>query len=290
MRGETKELDDQARRNAGGSFVPLPDGMTHYELANPESQHTVILVHGFSVPYFIYDPTFEFLVQAGFRALRYDLFGRGYSDRPRADYTLEFFVKQLSDLLDALRIAPPVSLVGLSMGGPIAAAFIVRNPHRADNLILIGPVGARPIELSPLLKAAKIPILADAFLGLTGTGFLVESAANDFFDPELVSHFQARYKVQMQYKGFGRAILSTIRHDMLGSFIDIYRRLGTMKKQVLMFWGRGDKTVPFEQSADLIAAIPQAEFHIVEQCGHIPHYEKPGEVNPILLEFLKRPA
>ena len=203
-------------------------------------------------------------------------------------YNLDFFVKQLGDLLDALRLTHPVNLIGLSMGGPIAAAFTIRNPYRVDKLILIGPAGARPIELSPLLKAAKIPILADAFLTLTGTGFLVDSAANDFFDPELVSHFQSRYKVQMQYQGFGRAILSSIRNDMLGSFIDIYRGLGTIKKQVLLFWGRDDKTVPFEHSADLIAAIPQAEFHIIEHCGHIPHYEKPGEVNPILLKFLRK--
>jgi pimeloyl-ACP methyl ester carboxylesterase len=25
----------------------------------------------------------------------------------------------------------------------------------------------------------------------------------------------------------------------------------------------------------------------VEGCGHIPHYEKPEEVNPVLLQFLR---
>jgi pimeloyl-ACP methyl ester carboxylesterase len=35
-------------------------------------------------------------------------------------------------------------------------------------------------------------------------------------------------------------------------------------------------------------AIPHAEFHAIENCGHIPHYEKPEIINPILLEFLSK--
>jgi pimeloyl-ACP methyl ester carboxylesterase len=54
-----------------------------------------VLIPGFSVPYVIWDPTFEDLVEKGFRVLRYDLFGRGYSDRPDAIYDLELFDRQL---------------------------------------------------------------------------------------------------------------------------------------------------------------------------------------------------
>ena len=55
-RDETKQLNDRTRRNADGCFIQLPDGVTHYELGGPESGDVVVLVHGFSVPYFIYDP------------------------------------------------------------------------------------------------------------------------------------------------------------------------------------------------------------------------------------------
>src|SRR5512147_2320234 len=96
FRSETKELNDTTRRLTGGSFVPLADGITHYELGNITRDTTVVLVHGFSVPYFIFDPTFHFLTQNGFRVLRYDLFGRGFSDRPIANYNIDFFVKQLT--------------------------------------------------------------------------------------------------------------------------------------------------------------------------------------------------
>jgi pimeloyl-ACP methyl ester carboxylesterase len=60
-----------------------------------------------------------------------------------------------------------------------------------------------------------------------------------------------------------------------------------MDKRVMLLWGRNDMTVPFEHSLDLRAALPNVEFHAIDDCGHIPHYEKPAEVNPILLKFLR---
>ena len=289
MRGETRELNEATRTRSAldGAFIQLTNGVTHYEVGNEQDEETVVLVHGFSVPYYIYDPTFEFLTKAGFRTLRYDLFGRGFSDRPSVEYDLNFFVGQLTDLLDRLSFTRRLSLIGLSMGGPIAAAFTARNPNRVAKLILIDPVGARPITLSPRLKVAKIPLLPEGILGILGSDFLLKSVARDFFDPALVEHFLMRYRIQMQYKGFGRAILSTIRNNMLGSFVDIYQEVGALNIPVLLFWGRQDSTVPFEHSHDLRAKMPRAEFHVIENCGHIPHYERPDEVNPILLHFLR---
>ncbi len=287
-RDEIKELNDEARRFAGGSFAQLPNGMTHYELGGNESGEAVVFVHGFSVPYFIYDPTFDFLTRSGFHVLRYDLFGRGFSDRPRARNNLDFFVRQLADLLDAIRFSRRVNLVGLSMGGPIVSAFTARFPERVDKLVLIAPSGAKPIDTAWAVRLARVPILAEIAYGQVGASNFINGVAKDFFDPALVQHFQERYKVQMQYKGFMRSILSTIRNDMLNSTIKIYRMLGKQNQPVLLFWGRNDQTVPFEHSKLLREAMPNAEFHVIENCGHIPHYEKPEEVNPILLQFLRK--
>ena len=284
---ETKDLDESARLQADGSFITLTDGVTHYELGGPENGQPVVLVHGFSTPYFIFDTTFEFLVKAGFRVLRYDLFGRGLSDRPHADYNIHLFVRQLKDLLDTLDVKR-INLVGLSMGGPITAAFINKNPDYVVRHILIDPAGAKRVALPSALEALKIPVLGELAFGLFGSVSLVKGIASDMLNQEAVAHFQNQYKVQMQYKGFKSAILSTIRNGMLESFYETYVRVGDLKKPTLLFWGRQDKTVPFEYSQAVTQAIPHTEFHIIENCGHIPHYEKPEVVNPILLEFLSR--
>ena len=287
-RDETKELNDLTRQEASGSFVQLPSGTTHYELSNPEADQTVVLVHGFSVPYFIYDPTFEFLTRSGFRVLRYDLFGRGFSDRPQVRYNIDLFVHQLGDLLDALHLTQPVTPVGLSTGGPITASFTADYPERVNKLVLVDPVGAKPLPYSGILKAATLPGVGESILALVGSGGSAKNLASGFFDPEHIEEFQSRYMSQLQYKGFRRAILSTIRNHMLDPFLDVYRRVNEMDKPVLLFWGRKDTTVPFSHSHELRKLLPRAEFHAIENAGHIPHYEQPEEVNPILLEFLRR--
>ena len=294
-REETKELNDETRRSAAGSFIQLAEGITHYELSGIESGDAVVLIHGFSVPYFIYDPTFKFLTNAGFRVLRYDLYGRGFSDRPDARYDIDLFVNQLTQLLDALRFGStgpgagsrPVNLIGLSMGGLIASTFTGQHPERARKIVLIDPAGARPLSLPPMIRLMTLPLVAETILSLVPSETLIRSGSKDIFDPAHVDHFMSQYRVQLQYKGFRRAILSTMRNGILGSSIHVYERLGKMDKKVLLLWGREDMTVPFEHSFDLRAAIPQVEFYAFENCGHIPHYEKPDEVNPVLLKFLR---
>src|ERR1043165_8585200 len=93
---EHRALDDAARHFAAGQYVRLPDGMTHYEVGGPDTGRRVVLVHGFSVPYYIWDSTFIALTNAGFRVARYDLLGRGYSDRPDTRYNLDLYDRQLT--------------------------------------------------------------------------------------------------------------------------------------------------------------------------------------------------
>ena len=285
--GETKELNEFTRRTASGSFITLADGVTHYELGGPSNGKTVVLVHGFSTPYFIFDTMFDFLVNSGFRVLRYDLIGRGFSDRPHVNYNIQLFVKQLKDLLNALELKD-INLLGLSMGGPITASFISQYPHYVSKHILIDPAGAKRTELLWILEAAKLPIVGELALGLFGSGNMIKNIAKDLFDTKSVEYFQDQYKTQMEYKGFKHAILSTMRNNMLESFFETYTQVGILQKPTLLFWGRNDKTIPFENSKIILKAVPHAEFHAIENCGHIPHYEKPEIVNPILLEFLSK--
>ncbi|HEY5901979.1 MAG TPA: alpha/beta hydrolase [Anaerolineales bacterium] len=286
---EIQQLDEKTRSAADGSFIMLPAGTVHYELAGPTEAPVVVLVHGFSVPYFIFDPTFEFLVSAGYRVLRYDLFGRGWSDRPRLANNIHLFVDQLCDLLDTLKIRSPITLTGLSMGGPITAAFTVQHPQRVSRNVFIDPSGVHKLSLGGL-SVGLVPGVGELVLGLFGSERLVKNIASDFFDPALVEHFQARYRPQMRFAGFKRSILSTLRSGMLGDFSGVYQALSRLQKPTLIFWGREDTTVPFPHSADLAGILPLAELRVIEGCGHIPHYEKPEQFNPALLSFLQRGA
>ncbi len=287
-RGETKDLDDATRNTApSGSFIKLLDGCTHYEIDGLPTEIPVVLIHGFSVPYFIWDPTFKALTSHGFYVMRYDLFGRGFSDRPRLNYDITLFVRQLHDLLDSLKF-PLVNLIGLSMGGAIASAFTVDSPRRVRRLVLIDPIGVAAMPLNLIYRAAVLPGISELILGLAGTEKMVNSVITYFFDTEYIKQFQDQYLVQMSIRGFKRAILSTLRNRMVNGFPMIYKQLGRLQIPIMLLWGRNDQTLPLEQSEPLLKLIPKVEFHVIENSGHIPHYERPDFVNPILIRFLSQ--
>lgn len=286
FRGETQVLDHQARQGVAGQFTALPDGVVHYELAGPPEGQPVVLIHGFSVPYYIWDPTFPALAKAGFRPLRYDLFGRGFSDRPDTDYTLELFVRQLVNLLQALQVHRPVDVVGLSMGGPIAVSFTDRYPERVRKLVLIDPAGL-PFPKPIVGDIVRLPWIGERLMDLLFERMMVNSQGNDFVHPERFPDFRSKYLPQTRYVGFRQAILSTLRGDVLRDHTAMYRRVGQQGRPTLLIWGRLDKTIPFETHRRALEAMPTASFHAIDDAGHVPHYERPELVNPILLEFLR---
>ena len=287
---ETLTLDDAARHGAearafGGSYVRLPLGVTHYELAGPEDAQTVVLVHGFSVPYFIWDPAFDALKAAGFRVLRYDLLGRGWSDRPEARYDPALFDDQLTQLLSALKIHLPVDIACLSMGGPITANFAARHPENVRKLVFFDPAYSK--ERTPPWQI-RTPFFGEFVMDVQIAPGMASSQREDFVHPERYPEYFPKYATQMHYKGFRRAILSTIRNFLSQDNTGAYAQVGKSGKPVMLVWGRADITVPFAVSDEVRRAIPQAEFHAIDDAAHVPFYEHPEIVNPLLIEFLKR--
>ncbi len=294
-----RQLDDAARAEAPGKFVALSDGITHYEIAGPEVasseavRRPVVFVHGFSVPSFVWEPTFRELADAGFRVVRYDLLGRGYSDRPRACYDQELFDHQLRDLIGGLALEVPVDLVGLSMGGAIAVGFTDRHPATVRRLVLIDPAGYS-VKGPPGSGLLRVPLLGELLMATVGRRILMNSLASDVEADsqrrmgEELSELARRYAIQAQYKGFWRALLSTIRHGPIRNMANAYARIGRHDRRVLLIWGREDRTVPFVLNERVRKAIPRAEFHPIDGAAHAPHLEQPDVVNPILVDFLSR--
>jgi len=282
---EKLTLDDATRAGAPGKFVRLSDGVTHYDVAGPDSGRTVVLVHGFSVPYYIWDSTAAALSGAGYRVVRYDEYGRGLSDRPDVPYSDDLYDRQISELLDSLHVADRVDLAGVSMGGLVTGVFAGRHPKRVRSLILVDPVagvtgGSQgmfgwPVIGPYLWQTLAVPTMADG-------------QASDFVEPSRFPDWTDRYREQMRYRGFGRALLSH-RSLRLGMSMDtVYQRVGAASIPVLLLWGAEDKTVPIERSESVRKAIPGAEFHKIEGVGHLPIIEKAHETDSLILAFLAR--
>ena len=272
-------LNDEVRQTAPGQFVELADGLTHYELAGPDSGQVVILVHGLSVPYYIWDTTFKALVRAGFRVVRYDIFGRGYSDRPDIDYDGALFERQIIDLIYAFDLESPVDLIGLSMGGAVTMRFAANNPELVRKIVLVDPTH----------EASSTPVLPE-WIGSYGLALslipgLAEGQFADFLHPENYPLWAYRYRVQMQYEGFRRAIISTIYEFGPEDHLANYRKVQELRLPVQLIWGVQDQTIDIA-GADTVQGVLDVEFLPIDESGHLPHIEQADIVNPAIVEFL----
>ena len=282
---ETQDLDQESKMSATGEFLLLPEGEVHYQLTGPVDAPLVVLVHGFSVPSYVWDPTLSALEGAGYRVLTYDLYGRGYSERVKGNYDIDLFTNQLDDLLLTLEIDEPVILGGLSMGGPIVARFARMHPDRVSGVILIAPevIQTTPGDIFPL----NIPVLGEYLMGAVMEPFVLPKLqAADFVHPEEYPDWEAQYRVQLQFKGTGQALLSTIRNLTEHDLEEEYRELEETGIPLLLIWGEEDQTISWEHVEVLGQLMPKMLVEIVPEAGHLPHYEQSEVVNPLIITFL----
>lgn len=280
---ERTTLDASARADAPGQFMALAHGVTHYDLAGPSAGRLVVLVHGFSVPYYIWDSTTVHLADAGYRVLRYDLYGRGFSDRPRTDYDGALYDAQLDGLLDSLRITEPVDLVALSFGAFVASHYVAGHAARVRTLTLVDPASERP-QVPPSLG---LPVIGPWLWNVLYVPRLADGQMTDFLHPERHPTWVDQYRPQMRYKGFGRALLSTMIMTTRVDFDDLYAGVARTGVPVMLVWGRQDQTVRFDLSEVVLRNIPSAEFVPVDSSGHLPHIEQAALVSARLVAFLE---
>jgi pimeloyl-ACP methyl ester carboxylesterase len=280
---ERKTLDATARAGAPGKFAQLRDGITQYDFSGPDRGRTIVLLSGATVPFYIWDPTRDAMAANGFRVLRYNYFGRGFSDRPKMRYDLAFYDRQLTELLDTLGVGGPVDVAGVSMGGVIAANFADRHAERVRSLTLVDPVfgyfGNTPLVL-------RVPGVGEFVMTLAAPA-LARGQLNDFVHPERHPDWAARYEVQMQYKGFVRSFLETARSDVFKRPAASFTALAQSRIPMLLLWGASDRTAPFSRSDTVRAAFPRAEFHAIDGAAHLPQIEQATIVDSVLVRFLR---
>lgn len=283
---ETKTLDAAAREARGGSYITLPEGITHYELSGPADAPVVVLIHGGTIPFYAWDAQVPPLLDAGFRVLRYTQLGRGYSDRPDVDYDRALYQRQLEDLLDALHLDGRVVLVGVSFGGAVAATFAATHPDRVVKLAFIAPV-VDYAEGKALFGLAKVPLVAEWYARVFAVRTAVKRATGFFEEADADPSYAQHFAEQTQFKGFERALLSFSRTDALDSYYDTYSALGDQAK--LLIWGSADPEIPKSHVDFLRGELENLTYVEIEGAGHGVAVERKDEVNRHLLAFLRTP-
>lgn len=299
---ETKKLDRKARENAPGEYADLKSGFTHYEMKDggapqkaqrpndPDAKPPVVLVHGYSTPYFLYDHVFEALVAEGYRVIRYDLLGRGLSERVKEKYTPELFAKQLKELVDELIPKEEFIVFGTSMGGSIVAAFCAKYPGLVQKVVLYAPAGMDNFKPPVYMKLAKVPVIGKRIFKLVMPKSTLARATDELLhqDDAVKDQFVRDLAYTMQYKGYLTGTWSSLVNTILPTkhTTKYYKQMAKQRIPTLVIWGTEDKTMPIYQLDRMVKVLKHAEFVIFEGSGHIFLYDEGERAIAHTLPFL----
>ncbi len=222
-----------------------------------------------------------------YRCISLDNRGAGRSDKPQGPYTQAQFAQDLAGLLDALGVTEPILLVGASMGGIIAQAFIHDYPERVAKLVLAcsGVSGGDPhITPCPPEVMAKITHPGDTLEEK------VDALLSIFYHPAFVAarpeirNFYLQRKIEPQPPHAYQAQLAACSDPR-----PYYQWLGEIQVPVLVIHGADDLVWPLKNAETLCEGIGErAELYVMGEAGHVFMQEKPEEFNRALHAFLKK--
>ncbi|MFT6459891.1 MAG: pimeloyl-ACP methyl ester carboxylesterase [Pseudophaeobacter arcticus] len=271
-----------ARNGAPGSFARLSRGLTHYQWHGPTRGPVAVCVHGLTTPSFVWGGFAEGLTAKGYRVLTYDLYGRGFSDRPKGAQDSAFFVSQLEELLEQEGITGDFTLVGYSMGGAIATAYAAAHPDRIRALVLLASAGLKsePGKMARFIRDHS-PLgdwlMLALFPRLHRRGCEAERA-----QPSSVPGIVDLQQNELRYKGFVAAVLASLRGILMEDRGDDLRRIHRSGVPILAIWGGEDEVIPVSSIGRMTEQARSARQEVIETAGHGLPYTHTQEVLEII--------
>jgi pyruvate dehydrogenase E2 component (dihydrolipoamide acetyltransferase) len=242
----------------------------------------ILLVHGYGGDrnswLFLQEP-----LAARYRVYALDLPGHGTSAKDVGDGSIGVLAGAVTGVLDAVLIsgaADRAHLVGHSMGGAVALAVAASAPGRIASLTLIAPSG-----FGPQINAGYLRGFADAqtrreLKPVVGQLFADESLVTRQVVDDLLA-----YK---RLDGVDEAL-----HTLLGLLLDGDAQAADSTAAlavvggalpVSVVWGASDRVIPPDQAE----RVTGAARYVVDGAGHMPHMERPAQVQAAIEETIAR--
>ena len=264
-----------------GNFLELKNGYTYFNINNRSSENTLVFIHGFSVPSYIWDKTYNSAKEKGYKVIKLDLYGRGFSDNPDLDYTDELFANQVIELLEALEIKN-ATFLGLSNGGRVISKIADLKPNIVDKLVY---VSASSFNSHKELENKNVS--DDEINNFIANKYPTISSGqlSDFKYPENYPNWDDKYEELLKFNGFARALISTLKNHV--NLDSENKEISDSNKTVYTIWGDSDSVVVYNQIKDkLNKLLPNRFEYIVPNSGHLPHIENQNDFENYLFDVV----
>ena len=240
----------------------------------------VLLVMGLGLPGDAWWRTVPVLARA-LRVVSFDNRGSGRSRTPRGSFSVADMAADAVAVLDAAGIAR-AHVYGMSMGGMIAQELALRHPDRVGALVLgaTSPGGtvATPPDaelLSFLARRAALPPEEGRWASVP---YVYSVRTRGAAGQRIGEDFARRRSYAFDPNGYRAQLAAALGHDA-GA------RLGQITAPTLVVHGAEDRMVPAENGRTIAAAVPGAEFLLLDDAAHLYTTDEPG-ADESVLEFL----
>ena len=252
------------------------DGHKIRYLESGTSKDTLVLIHGLGASAERWIHVIPIFAD-NFRVVVPDLIGFGHSDKPTADYTLDFFSEFLEKFFAATEIKRP-NIIGSSLGGQISAEYTSSHSQDVEKLILVSPSGMMK-QSTPALDAYIMAALYPNEISAKNAFELMEGSGKQVED-QIVDGFIERMRLPNAKLAFMSTVLG------LKNSVSITSKLQSIAVPTLIVWGNNDPVIPIIHANDFVSAIQDCRFYRMDGCGHTPYVQDPQTFASKTLEFL----
>lgn len=277
--------------------------LMHYVDEGPRQANPIILLHG--------EPTWGYLyrkfipeLSKSFRVVVPDMMGFGKSETPQdKEYTLKTHVENLCGLIDHLKLTN-ITFVGQDWGGPITAAYSIRNLNKVKSFVLINTLFGyskeeRPKNLSPWFQWIKKHYqdkTLDGILGELGSTLLSVMKIPNFTNNNIINEtwinaYSAQFPDRASCIGAINFPLDALLNRIVPYIVEGIKQ-GDLKslcsKPAVLAYGMKDKAIePDYAIRDFKALFPGSKVVEMPNAGHYSQEDEPELLINLIKEFMK---
>jgi pimeloyl-ACP methyl ester carboxylesterase len=145
--------------------LELAHGKARVCSEGPEDGRVVLWIHGASYPYEVLSHLVKPIVEHGYRCIRFDLYGRGFSEWDGTPLTAEILAEQVIEILDHFKIKSKIHLISFSNADLVANLVASRRPSQIETITWIAPSGTDRRTVNGFFRTLKRVPNMDVLLG-----------------------------------------------------------------------------------------------------------------------------
>lgn len=291
----TVKLDHRASENS----LTIDGAAVHYWDYAPEKwtakSRTIVMIHGFRGDHHGLERVVELL--PNHRIIMPDLPGFGVSAAlVSKEHSVENYGSFLLKFLDALALGNGTVLLGHSFGSIVVSHFVAKYPQRIYPLVLVNPIASPALEgpkgfMTKLAvfyywAAAKLPAtLGNATLRSKLIVKIMSVTMAKTKDPDLLDFIHAQHHAY--FSGFANRdmLLEAFQASVSGTVREVADQISM---PVLLIAGAQDEIATLPHQHKLDHRLADSELVVIDDVGHLIHYETPVPAAAAINDFLER--